>query len=740
MHQFFAEDTGKQKIYVLYGLGGAGKTQIALKFIEEWSQLSFTDRLLVDASTTETIDTHLKNIAAIKQTGNSVQDGLSWLIGNREEWLLFFDNADDPAINLNQFFPKCNHGNIIITSRNPNLRVYGMHSLVSDMDEPDAVALLLNSAQQEASETNNVLALDIVKALWYLPLAIVQAGAFIFESGTLDTYLDLFRKNQTELLKKKSVQGHDDYAWAVYTTWEMSFRKLSQPAAMLLQLCSLLHRDNIFEEIFSRAAKVLHLGSSHSECSSEIEITKAKKFLSQFVRQTGEWDSLQFLKITNELRVYSLINFDQTKKSFSIHPLVHSWSQTTLNDAESYHLCIHDILSTSIQGIPQQDMELASLRFVSHVDSIVSKNNHFALQYANIYYCVGRYTDAENLDVTQVQKQRDLLGDDHPKTLDAMQNLAKTYTKMGHFEKAIKLHAVVLEKQRQVLGDDHLDTLNAMHGLGTTYYYLGRFNEAEKLQVVILEKWRKLLGDDHPNTLNIMHNLANTYHGLGRFDEAEKLQVVVLEKRRKLLGDDHLHTLDTMHALAVTYYSLKRFNEAEKLQVVVVEKRRKHLGDDHPNTLNTMHDLGNTYYCLGRFDEAEKLQVVVLEKRRKLLGDDHLDTLNAMYSLAITYHSLGRFDEAEKLEVVVLEKQRKLLGDDHLHTLNAMHDLAITYYDLDRFDEAEKLQVVVLEKRRKLLGDGHMRTQVAIQNLAQTYRSLSKETEAAEIESLLPDQ
>ncbi|KAJ6447411.1 hypothetical protein C8R45DRAFT_1137601, partial [Mycena sanguinolenta] len=37
LHQFFADDTGKQKIYVLYGLGGAGKTQIALKFIQESS-------------------------------------------------------------------------------------------------------------------------------------------------------------------------------------------------------------------------------------------------------------------------------------------------------------------------------------------------------------------------------------------------------------------------------------------------------------------------------------------------------------------------------------------------------------------------------------------------------------------------------------------------------------------------------------------------------------------------------
>ncbi|KAF7371243.1 FabD/lysophospholipase-like protein [Mycena sanguinolenta] len=174
MHQFFAQDTRKQKVYVLYGLGGAGKTQVALKFIEEWTH--FTDQLLVDASTTETIETGLKNIAARKQSGDSVPDALSWLIDNQEEWLLFFDNADDPNINLNQFFPKCNHGNIIITSRNPNLRGYGAHSPVSNMEESDAVILLLKSAQQEASEANEVLALDIVKIVVLEKLRQVLGG------------------------------------------------------------------------------------------------------------------------------------------------------------------------------------------------------------------------------------------------------------------------------------------------------------------------------------------------------------------------------------------------------------------------------------------------------------------------------------------------------------------------------------------------------------------------------------
>ncbi|KAJ6471967.1 hypothetical protein C8R45DRAFT_1078138 [Mycena sanguinolenta] len=733
MHQFFAQNTRKQKIYVLYGLGGAGKTQIALKFIEEWTY--FEDQLLVDASTTDTIETGLKNIAATKKTGNSMQDGLSWLIANQEEWLLFFDNADDPEINLNQFFPKCNHGNIIITSRNPTLRGYGAYSQVSDMEEPDAVKLLLKSADQEVSDDNRTMALNIVKALWYLPLAIVQAGVFILESGTLDTYLDLFKKNHTELMKKNSSQSHDDYAWAVYTTWEISFHKLSRPAAMFLQLCSFLHREDIFEEIFSRAAEKVFSSTPHT---TSVEGTKAMEFLSYFQGKAGKWDSFRFLTVTNEIKAYSLINFDPKRKSFSIHPLVHSWSRSTFENPELYFLCTDHILGTCINAIPYQDRELASFRITHHIDSLmqgISKSStNFHLQYGHIYRAAKRYTEAEELEVIAVERQRKLMGEDDLNTLDAMHRLSLTYTGLGRYEEALKLQVVVLEKYRDLLGDDHVDTLHPMSNIATTYHSLGRSEEAEKLEVEVLEKRRKILGNDHLDTLHAMYNLAITYNSLGRFEEAQVLEVEVLKTRRKLLGDDHLDTLDAMHNLANTYYSLHRFEEAEKLQVVLLERRKKLLGDDHLDTLDTMHNLANTYYRLHRFEEAEQVQVAVWEQRRKLLGDDHLDILHAMNTLANTYNRLGRLKEAEKLQVAVLEKRKKVLGDDHSDTLLVMQSLGTTYNRLGRLEEAEKLHVAVLEKRRKVLGGDHLDTLAAMEILALTYQDLGQLKKAQELQ------
>ncbi|KAJ7810407.1 P-loop containing nucleoside triphosphate hydrolase protein, partial [Mycena leptocephala] len=350
---------------VLHGLGGAGKTQIGLKFINDTSL--FTDKFFLDASTTATIDTGLKSIATLKNIGSSSQDALKWLTTNQEDWLLFYDNADDPKIDLNRFIPQCNHGNIIITTRNPTLRGYaGAHFAVSDMEESDAVELLLKSASQEIVPANQEIGAKIVKELCYLPLAIVQAGAFILQSGALGSYLDIYMQNRAQLLREKPAQSHDNYAWTVYTTWQMSFDKLSPLAAMFLQLCSFLHRDGISEDIFSRASAY----TFEQVIPSREALQKPLEFLDQFLDPAGEWNTLHFQKVTNEIKAYSLMTFDPNRKMFSIHPLVHSWSQTTITDQQSYHSIMAAIMGMSIEGIPYDHQQLASLRLISHITAV----------------------------------------------------------------------------------------------------------------------------------------------------------------------------------------------------------------------------------------------------------------------------------------------------------------------------------------------------------------------------------
>ncbi|KAJ7857870.1 acyl transferase/acyl hydrolase/lysophospholipase [Mycena leptocephala] len=587
MDQYFSEDIGERHTYVLHGLGGSGKTEIALKFLHMTNRHQaprFTKQFFINASSLQTLDTALKNIAISHKVGKSSEDGLLWLITQRDEWILLFDDADNPSIDLFHFFPKCTHGNIIITSRNPQLAVHGprSHSKVRDMNETDAIDLLLLSAVQEKPIESTQSASEIVKKLSCLPLAVIQAGAYISKFDCLHRYLSIYSQNRAKLLSQHPVQSHDDYRWTVYTTWQISFRQLSKAAARFLQLCSLLHHDSIPEIIFERAAKSSVYGSGRGAQT----LQEARKFLQNFL-------------------VYS--------------------------------------------------------------DS-------------------GRFKEAESLEAMVLEKQKQMLGADHPATLLAMGDLAATYCELGRYQDAEPLQGNVLEKRKQQLGSDHPDTLSAMANLARTYRKLGRYQEAEPLESIVLEKRKQVLGADHPDTLLAMESLAATYRELGRYQEAESLESIVLEKRKQILDADHPDTL------ANTYCKLGRYQEAEPLENTVLEKRKHLLGADHPDTLIAMANLATTYNKLGRYEEGEPLESIVLEKRKQLLGADHPDTLRAMANLAATYYKLGRYKEAEPLESIVLEKRKQVLGADHPHTLLAMRNLAATYRKLGRYQEAEYLQ------------------------------------------------
>ena len=125
------------------------------------------DVYFVDATTAETIHTDLRAIALAKGIGD--EDTLDWLARQQEEWLLLLNNADDPTLNLNNYFPRCPHGNILITTRN---RAAGQHASdvrsnvrVSGMNLNDATNLLLRISGLQESHTKEIeaLAVAIVK-------------------------------------------------------------------------------------------------------------------------------------------------------------------------------------------------------------------------------------------------------------------------------------------------------------------------------------------------------------------------------------------------------------------------------------------------------------------------------------------------------------------------------------------------------------------------------------------------
>jgi hypothetical protein len=74
----------------------------------------------------------------------------------------------------------------------------------------------------------------------------------------------------------------------------------------------------------------------------------------------------------------------------------------------------------------------------------------------------------------------------------------------------------VVENMRRILGDEHPDTITAMNNLAMTLRDLGQLDEAATIKKEVVENMRRILGDEHPDTITAMNNLAMTLRDLGQ--------------------------------------------------------------------------------------------------------------------------------------------------------------------------------------------------------------------------------
>jgi hypothetical protein len=139
-------------VFVLHGLGGSGKTQIALKTFERTSDM-WSDIVFVDATSRDTTISALGGFAKAKKIGETCEDTIRWLGGHKERWLMVFDNADDPCLDIREFFPQGNHGSILITTRIPGFALLSRgpksNCKVSSMEPEEALKLFFKAAKME---------------------------------------------------------------------------------------------------------------------------------------------------------------------------------------------------------------------------------------------------------------------------------------------------------------------------------------------------------------------------------------------------------------------------------------------------------------------------------------------------------------------------------------------------------------------------------------------------------------
>jgi hypothetical protein len=734
---------------------------------------------------------HASNVARFEQSYRDIADRVKitgrrdpqanifklvhdWLCDCKQRWLLVLDNVDDarfllggqakvdgqsPTTNapviqkpLREYLPHCERGSILVTTRNTQAarslveRRDVVH--VKPMDEAQALALFEKKLEAQGDSSHVA---ELAALLEYMPLAIVQAAAYISQRAPLYSvakYLKEFKKSEPMRLR---LLTHDDSQLrrdleaksAIIATWLISFEYIeeTQPrAADLLSLMSLFDRQGIPEALLrprSERAEAWEIQREADDCSDD----ELDDDMSQYSARDSE-----FIDAVAVLQNFCFVSVDTTGTSFEIHALVQLATRKWLEDNNKLERWKQEFVSNLCAAFPIGEYEnwATCQSLYAHAKAAIGqqpKDESSIAEWATVLYRAawyaertGNIADTEMLATKAMRARKKVLGQEHDETMWSVAMVGLAYTLGGRWDDAEKLEMQVMETSKIKLRADHPDTLSSMGSLASIYKKQGRWDDAEKLEAQVMETRKIKHGEDHPYTLISMGNLASTYRNQGRLDDAEKLQVLVLETHRIKLGADHPDTLISMGHLASIYKKQGRWDDAEKLEVQVMETSKMKLGADHPDTLSSMDNLASIYQNQGRWDDAEKLEVQVLETSKIKLGADHPDTLISMGNLASIYWNQGRWDKAEKPEVQVMETRKIKHGEDHPHTLISMGNLASIYWNQGRWDDAEKLQVQVMETRKIKLGVDHPDTLTSMGHLALTYQNQGRWDDAEKLE------
>ncbi|OQE31002.1 hypothetical protein PENFLA_c002G04777 [Penicillium flavigenum] len=758
------------------GLGGVGKTQIALEVAyrvrERDNECSIfwvpcTSHAMIE-QTFLTI-AQVLGISGVKSADakEQIRAYLSSERGGR--WLLIFDNADDAELwlagdrtdpALEDFIPQSEQGRIIFTSRNMELAVdlaFSNIIAIPDIDPETAAQILEKSLARKELLNDRTTMTALLKQLAYFPLAIVQASAYINKKRLgLSSYSALLKETEEEAVELLSEDFRDpgryrDIQNPVMTTWLISFNQIQQQdqlAADYLSFIACIDPRKVPQSLLpSHAAKqqadALGLLNAYSFINSQdadISMHRLVHMASRNWLKTNRLFSYWIRRVADQLKQV-FPDDHHTNRQLWREYLPHALALVREKEFKEFQKdCIYLIWNIAnclardgrfheAEVLYSQLMQMNQVETGAEHSSTLAVMSDLAL----IYMYQGRWNEAEKLNTQVTERTKTVLGVEDPGTLVSMGNLAATYRNLGRWNEAEKLEMQVMEARKTVLGAEHHHTLFSMANLSITYQDQGRWNEAERLTMQVLQTRRRVLGAEHPDTLVSMGHLAQIYIHQGRRNEAEKLEVQVTEIFKMVLGPEHPDTLTSMANLAVTYGVQGRWNEAETLNMQVIKTRKTVLGAEHPHTLSSMANLAVTYRNQGRWDIAEKLQVQVMEVRKTVLGAEHPDTLTSMSELAAQYQNQGRWNEAEKLGLHVLETRKTVLGAEHPHTLSSMANLAVTYRNQGRWDVAEKLQVQVMEARKTVLGAEHPDTLTSMSELAAQYQNQGRWNEAEKL-------
>ena len=569
------EDGAGPRVVALCGLGGAGKTSVALEYahrhlagVEVAWQLPAEDPAVLAAGFGE-----LAAQLGAADGGDPVAAVHAVLAGGAAPWLLVFDNAPDRA-SVTAFVPPAGPGRVLITSRN-QIWPPGQAVEVPVLDRRVAAEFLA----ARTGDADRRSALELAAELGGLPLALEQAGAYMQASGrTVAEYLGLFRARRAELLDKGDPAGYDK---RVTTTWSVAFAELGRagPAAGLLRLVACCAAEDIPLPLLLRP------GLEAEDFDAVVGPLLVPLLADELARDEA----------VAGLRRFSLISAPRGGL-VSVHRLVQAITldQLPAEEAAAWRRAAAAVIGAALPGDPEDPgcwPVFAAL--LPHAQAALDPASYGMYQVAVYLGESGRYAAALAVQRQVLQAREETRGAEHPDTLTARDYLARWTGRAGDAAGARDQYAALLPVRERVSGAEHPDTLTARANLA---YYNGMTGDAAGARdqyAALVPVRERVLGAEHPDTLTARANLARWTGEAGDAAGAWDQYAALVPVFERVLGAEHRDTLTARANLAYHIGAAGDAAGARDQFAALLPVRERVSGAEHPATLTARASLAH---------------------------------------------------------------------------------------------------------------------------------------------------
>ncbi|KAM0799817.1 hypothetical protein BDR22DRAFT_854308 [Usnea florida] len=769
----WSEEISRPKIYVIQGMGGAGKSEVAVKFAHD-NRPKFWGIFWIDARTESSITNGFAHIARkCGQKEDSLEGAISWLQNTRHSWLLILDNADNADLDLDQFLPAGRKGSILITTRlaeSAKFHTAGHPDYYERLSRETATTLLLKACKIDVSlRSAEENAHSVVDLLGCHALAVIQAGAAISQGlCNLREYKEMFLTQRRTLFDCFPKQARSEYG-GVYATFEVSATYLAslvdpigKDALELLKFYASMHCTDFpevaFQVVWINSRDETLVSSDLNEDGEEYignlspwHVSNLPTFMNDGSDDI-ELYKLRFRKARSLLVSLSLVAFDSDGGATHMHPVSHFWSRDRLQKQEKWKAGINGlcVLSLSLKDPYTYDFDQLRSQLQPHIESIAYLLKEMDSQESNFNFQQSIYRlGSAVLELKCDSALEDLL-QMIPVLVDnswirtqngqAIQLLHSLYmVEFGDASKAVTLLEQLNEAGAQTLAAEDPKYIDSQKALATAYLANEDAMRAIEILQRIIHVQNETLSPEDESLLGSQHELARAYLEVEDYDKAIALLEIVLEILIRTLRPEHPNHLSSQHVLAKAYMKVEENEKAIALLEKVAEMQIRTLRPEHPDLLSSQHTLARAYMNVEENEKAIVLLETVVEIETRTLRPEHSERLRSQHELARAYRKIGETAEAIALLEKVVEIEAKTLRPEHEERLASQHELARAYQEIRETAEAIALLEKVVEIRTKTLRVDHPDRVRSIYTLAQCHRDAGNYERALQLARSVED-